>query len=374
MVEMWNTSKNRDVVQLGPIQVRLIYFDSMGAKCSSVLVKTPDVSILVDPGAAGLQPSFPLSEEDKRLFLMKAYRRIRRFGAQSDVIIVTHYHYDHHPSPKRLDRMDAVFRGKTLLIKDPNQWINKSQSKRALRFLSALYQNFGGDLSFEDLLVPSNFRMENDPFTSHPRTSARWHKAQGKKKRVFKAKLNWFKKTIKSWQDSDWVPDFHVGGTRVVSGDGKNFTFGKTRLQFSLPMFHGQFLDNVGWVIGFTVEYKDHRFTFTSDLEGPIIEEYAHWIAQSRPDLVVADGPPLYAYGYMIGKTDLTRVIKNISIIMSKARPKQVILDHHLCRGPFRSRLKKAYAYSKKAGVKLCTAAEQLGRKPVIEQLEGEKL
>ncbi len=191
------------------------------------------------------------------------------------------------------------------------------------------------------------------------------------KKRVFEAKLNWFNKTIKSWQDSDWVPDFQVGDTRVVSGDGRNLTFGKTRLQFSLPMFHGQFLENVGWVIGFTVEYKDRRFTFTSDLEGPIIEEYAHWIAQSRPDVVVADGPPLYGYGYMIGKADVIRVVRNLSIIMSKARPKQVILDHHLCRGPFRSRLKKAYSYSRRVGVKLFTAAEHMGYKPLIEQLRA---
>ncbi|MEA2089402.1 MAG: MBL fold metallo-hydrolase, partial [Thermoproteota archaeon] len=209
------TSEGQDVIRLGSIRVRLIYFDSMGAKCSSVLVRTPDVSILVDPGAAGLQPGFPLPLEEKALFCMKAYERIRRFGEQSDVVVITHYHYDHHPHPEYLDRMDTVFRGKTLLIKDPNQWINQSQNKRAFDFLSALYKIFGGNRDFKDLLVPSDLRMEEDPFYSHPKTTAFWRKAKGKKKKVFQAKLKWFEKTVENWREGGWIPDFQVGSTKV---------------------------------------------------------------------------------------------------------------------------------------------------------------
>ncbi|MFQ6076991.1 MAG: MBL fold metallo-hydrolase [Candidatus Bathyarchaeia archaeon] len=361
--------EGQDVIQLGPIQVRLIYFDSLGAKCSSVLVRTPDVSVLVDPGAAGLQPSFPLSPGEKASLCMKAYERIRRFGAQADVIVITHYHYDHHPHPERLDRMDAVFRDKTLLVKDPNQWINQSQNKRAFDFLKSLYENFGGTGDFKDLLVPSHFRMEEDPFVSHPRTTALWRTSQGKKRMVFQAKQKWFDRIVGKWREGRWIPDFEAGGTKVLLADGKDFTFGRTRLRFSPPMFHGQFLDNIGWVVGFTVEHGNSRFVFTSDLQGPIIEEYADWIVQARPNVIVADGPPLYAYGFMIGRADIDRVVKNMLNIVSEARPKEVIWDHHLCRGPFRSRLKKAFSYAEEVGVRLCTAAEHMGRKPLIERL-----
>ncbi len=370
---VWGMSEGRDVIQLGSIRVRLIYFDSVGAKCSSVLVSTPEVSILVDPGAAGLQPSFPLSSEDKALFCRKAYERICRFGVGADVIVVTHYHYDHHPYPECLNRMDAVFRGKTLLIKDPNQWINQSQNKRALHFLRGLCQNFGGPVNFEDLLVSPKFRVQEDPFTSHQKTAALWRMAKGKKRKVFRAKQEWFNKTATKWREGGWVPDFQVDDTKVLLADGKEFTFGETKLRFSPPMFHGQFLDKIGWVVAFTVEHEDNRFLFTSDLQGPIIEEYADWITQARPDVIVADGPPLYAYGFMIGRADIIRVVNNMLTVMSQVRPNEIIWDHHLCRGLFRSRLKKVYSYAEEVGVRLCTAAEHMGHKPLIEQLKESK-
>lgn len=39
-------------ITIGKINVHLVWFDSMGAKSSCLLIETPDVKILVDPGAA----------------------------------------------------------------------------------------------------------------------------------------------------------------------------------------------------------------------------------------------------------------------------------------------------------------------------------
>jgi len=364
-----NEFKNRDLIRLGSIDVRLLFFDSLGAKCSSVLVNTPDVSILVDPGAAGLQPGFPLPSEEKALLREKAYERILRYGASSDVVIVTHYHYDHHVHPSRLEEMARLFRGKTLLVKDPNQWINKSQRKRAFDFLSKLYQTLGGDESFEDMLTPSRFTMKEELFEEYPKTTALWQKAKGKKLMVYQAKKRWFNKIMDSWRQNKWIRDFKAGDTEVMLADGKKFIFGDTKVCFSRPMFHGQFLDNIGWVLGFTVEHDDEKFLFTSDLQGPIIEEYTDWIISLKPDFIVADGPPLYTYGFMIGKEDVERVIKNMQTVIHEAKPRGIIWDHHMCRGLFRSKLKKVYSYAKKMGVKICTAAEHIGRKPLIEQV-----
>lgn len=370
---MYEMSEGEDLIRFGSIQVRLIYFDSMGAKCSSVLVSTPDVSIFVDPGASVLQPGYPLSSEDKTMYCEEAYERICRFGVLADVIIITHYHYDHYPNPAFLDSMDEVFRKKTLLIKDPNQWINQSQNKRALEFLRGIYQEFGTSGDFKEILVDPHFQMEKDPYTSHPKTAALWRRAKGKKTEVFQAKQRWFDNSVRRWQKGKWVPDFQLEDIKILLADGRAFTFGQTKLQFSRPMFHGQFLEKIGWVVGFAVEYEDSRFLFTSDLQGPIIEEYADWIIQARPDIIIADGPPLYGYGFMIGKAEIDRVIKNMVTIMSQSRPKEIIWDHHLCRGLFRSRLKKVYSHAKEIDVRLHTAAEHMGNKPLIEQLQESK-
>jgi len=361
--------KGRDLIELGSIKVRLLFFDSLGAKCSSVLVKTPDVSILVDPGAAGLQPGFPLSSEEKASLREKAFERILRYGVSSDVVVITHYHYDHHVHPSRLEEMMNLFKGKTLLVKNPNQWINRSQRKRAFVFLSKLYQMLGGHEPFDNILEPSRFTMINDPFDDHPKTAALWRKAEGKKLMVYRAKKRWFNRIVESWQQNKWMGEFKVEDTEVRLADGREFIFGNTKIRFSRPLFHGQFLDNIGWVLGFTVKHEDETFLFTSDLQGPIIEEYADWIIRSEPDLIVADGPPLYTYGFMIGKEDVERVVDNMKNIIREAEPSEIIWDHHMCRGLFKPKLKKVYSYAEKVGVKIQTAAEHIGRKPLIEQV-----
>jgi len=366
-----NEFKSRDLVTVGSIEVRLLFFDSLGAKCSSVLVNTPDISILVDPGAAGLQPGFPLSSEEKAELREKAYERILRYGVSSDVVIITHYHYDHHVHPSRLEEMAKLFEGKILLVKNPNQWINKSQRKRAFNFLSKIYEIFGGRGSLESMLSPSKFITKEDIFERYPKTTALWQKSEGKKLMVYQAKKRWFNKILESWRRNMWIRSFKVGNSEVIFADGGKFTFGGTEIRFSPPMFHGQFLNNIGWVLGFTVEHGREKLLFTSDLQGPIIEEYADWIIQSDPDFIVADGPPLYTYGFMIGKEDVERVVKNMRAIIRKVRPQGIIWDHHMCRGPFRSKLSAVYSFAEKMNVKICTAAEHMGLKPLIEKISS---
>ncbi len=47
-------------MNLSHIRLDPIWFDSLGAKSMCTLVETPDVSVLIDPGAAIMHPSFPL--------------------------------------------------------------------------------------------------------------------------------------------------------------------------------------------------------------------------------------------------------------------------------------------------------------------------
>jgi len=104
--------------------------DSLGVRSMATFVKTPDISILIDPGVA-LGPW--------RLGLSPHKREIERLGAlwcevkkkfdEAEVIFITHYHYDHlNPQEPEL------FSDKTVFLKDPKN-TNKSQRMRGEKLL-----------------------------------------------------------------------------------------------------------------------------------------------------------------------------------------------------------------------------------------------
>jgi len=122
----------------------------------------------------------------------------------------------------------------------------------------------------------------------------------------------------------------------------------------------------VGWVISVVVEHGGAKLIYSSDLQGPIIEDYAAWLEREDPDLLVLDGPPTYLLGYMLNKTNLSRAVENICLIVRETRADPIILDHHLLRDTrYRERLAPAYEAASEAGKRLLTAAEWLGREPV---------
>ncbi len=114
------------------MRVELIAFDSYGVKSSCVKITSEDTSVLIDPGVAFEAGSFPWSLP-KRLAMEARYSRtIEKHIRESDVIVLSHYHYDHHiPSP-------SLYKNKVLLVKDPENKINRSQKSRARSLLSGL--------------------------------------------------------------------------------------------------------------------------------------------------------------------------------------------------------------------------------------------
>jgi len=109
-------------------------FDSLGTRSMATYVETADVSILIDPGVA-LAPnrySYPPHPiEIKRM--MEDWAKIKKFAKKADIIVVTHYHYDHH-NPEAPE----IFKGKQVYLKDSKKKINKNQAKRAKYFLKKL--------------------------------------------------------------------------------------------------------------------------------------------------------------------------------------------------------------------------------------------
>ena len=108
--------------------------ESMGSRSMATFVETEGCNVLFDPGANvgpfryGLPPH-PL----ERFCLEKHRERIRLFARLADVIVITHYHFDHF-TPDAPD----IYRDKILFLKNPNQRINVSQRKRAFAFLKTV--------------------------------------------------------------------------------------------------------------------------------------------------------------------------------------------------------------------------------------------
>jgi len=103
--------------------------ESMGVRSMATVVETRDARIMIDPGAS-LAPrryGLPPHEAEYRR-LEEKLEIIRGEMRDSDIIVITHYHYDHYlPSPDDSE----LYRGKLLLVKDPRHNINRSQAVRA---------------------------------------------------------------------------------------------------------------------------------------------------------------------------------------------------------------------------------------------------
>ncbi len=107
-------------------------------------MKTPDVSIVIDPGCALGPRRYGLAPHKLELDALDlAWKTISSALEESELVVITHYHYDHlnpdHPE---------LMRGKTLLVKDPENSINFNQKKRAGEFLDGLEFSVADGKSF----------------------------------------------------------------------------------------------------------------------------------------------------------------------------------------------------------------------------------
>ncbi len=82
------------------LNVKPLAFDSFGVRSvrsMATFVETDDIAVLIDPGVSlaprryGLPPH-PIEEQR----MNEHWEDIKEHAARSDVLIVTHYHYDHY--------------------------------------------------------------------------------------------------------------------------------------------------------------------------------------------------------------------------------------------------------------------------------------
>jgi len=354
------------------LKVIPVWFDSLGSKSASVYVKTKDVKVLIDPGSAALQPGFPLPDSVKYYYHLRALGSINRFGKLADVIIITHYHYDHH-TPPSFSYFDAskIYGNKLILVKDPNAYINKSQHERARFFMEEMVKFFLNK-ELDDFLIEPKQKDFEDPIEWIPEAmSTDFGSYNERRREVLERGRKWFENMKKIWSSSKWVKEINEGSLRIRFADGKEFRFGNTKIRFTKPMFHGIEYDRLGWVIGVVIEDGEEKFLYSSDIQGPFIEDYATWIIDEKPDYLILDGPQTYQLGYMLNVTNFKRALKNVMRILIETDFKWMIYDHHLLRDiRWEDRIKNVREKARELGKIFLTAAELKGYKPVASVIK----
>ncbi len=280
------------------MKVKPLAFDSLGTRSMATYVETRDVKILIDPGVAlgprryGLPPH-PL--EFARL--EEHWRKIRSCALTCDVLIVTHYHYDHH-NPEHPE----LYEGKTVLLKHPTSKINRSQRRRAAYFLEKL-----GDL-------PAS----------------------------------------------------------IDHCDSGEYVFGKTVVRFSDPVFHGT-NSRLGYVVEVSITAGEETFLFTSDVEGPSLDDQVSFITHEDPNIIFVDGPMTYMLGFRYSRESLRKSLENLKMLLRETRVGELVLDHHLLRDlKWKDRLSPLFEEAKKA--RILTAAEYAGVEPELLEARRKEL
>jgi len=341
----------------------------MGSKSAVIFVETDDVRILVDPGLSALQPGFPIPDSWKSMYNIMGYRMIEKFATGADIVIITHYHYDHHePVDSPWINTRSLYYGKILLVKNPNKYINNSQFERARTFLGGLVSSFLGR-PLEDFLEEPKERDFGDPIDWIPMARDKdFGDYNTRRRQILENGRKRFERLVSLWSENPWIREIDESSLKVRFADGMQYCFGKTKIKFTRPMFHGVEYDRLGWVIGFTVESSGDKLLYTSDIQGPFIEDYADWIISENPNIAVIDGPPTYQFGYMMTRTTLRRAIENMIRILESAETELIIWDHHLLRDVrWRERVAEVYKYARRKRKRLITAAEFYGKRPVAE-------
>jgi len=114
------------------MKIKPVACESLGIRSMATYVETPDVKIFIDPGASVSPDRYALPPhkiEMDRFY--KIWESVKQWVQASDIIIITHFHNDHHHS-----ETPEMYRQKDLLIKDPRAFINETQRTRAEYFLN----------------------------------------------------------------------------------------------------------------------------------------------------------------------------------------------------------------------------------------------
>jgi predicted metallo-beta-lactamase superfamily hydrolase len=269
--------------------------ESLGVRSSAISIKTEDIKIVVDPAVALAPNRYGLPPHpNEEVMKVRLWETIKMHTKIADVIVITHYHYDH------LDpNATHIYAGKKVLLKHPKRMINSSQKQRAESFI-------------------------------------------GKIKSI---------------------------ACEIQYIDNRSYDYGNTSLSFSYPVPHGADASR-GYVVEGCIE-TDNKFIFTSDVQGPILEEQMKFILEKNPEIIFVDGPSTYIKTPRT-EIEMQKARNNLLQIIQKTDVKWLIVDHHLTRDlEYKDFLYPIYLAGSETGVSVGVAAEFLDVK--VNLLEAKR-
>ncbi len=294
------------------VEVTLLAAESLGVRSMCTFVETPDVRVLLDAGVSLAPSRWGLPPHPREYDALAECRgKISRAAEESEVVTLSHYHFDHHTpsftdwfcnwsSP---DVARKIYSGKVVLAKSYRSKVNPSQRRRGWIF----------------------------------------RKTAGK----------------------------HVKHLEVA--DGRSFEFGDTMLSFSEPVFHGVKDTFLGWVLMTTLDYDGERVLFASDVQGPMYAPTMETILGKAPDLLIIGGPPLYLAGFKVDEAHIQQGMKNLERLVKNVPT--TILEHHILRDKeWRAACRRIFDAASRAGHSVATAAGYLGKENTLLECRRQDL
>ncbi len=297
---------------LKKIKVIPIAEESLGVRSMCTYIETSDVKILLDAGAslAPKRSGYPPHPQEYQA-LAEARKRIGETAEKSEIITISHYHFDHHtPSYtdwftiwSSIEAAKKIYENKIVLAKSYRSMVNPSQRRRGWMF-----------------------KKTGDKYTK-----------------------------------------------RLETADGNSFTFGNTKLHFSDPVFHGTENSELGWVLMTTIEHEDQIILFTSDIQGPIQVSTLNKILAQQPQLVIVGGPPTYLAGLRITEEDIGQGMQNLKWLVENVP--LTILEHHPFRDEnWKNLFQPIFDSATDAGNKIFTGAEFTGKQNNLLEFRRKEL
>lgn len=285
---------------LKKIRITPIAAESLGVRSMCTMVETPDVKILLDAGLSVSPYRFNLMPHPKEfLTISKLRKKIEEAAKKVDIVTISHYHFDHH-TPSHED------------------WIvNWTCSNLAAQKI------YNGQL----VLVKSPY--ENI--------------TQRQKNRA----LIFEKKNYNT-------------ASKIEIADDKTYIFGKsTTLKFSKAVSHGPGDNTLGWVILLLIKYKNEKFLFAPDIQGPMCYDTMKLILEYDPDIILLGGPPFYQSNYKVDILKIKNALQNLEKIVKQIPI--IIMEHHALRDKnWKIKSERLFRIADRHENKIITAAEFL--------------
>ncbi|NVM52454.1 MAG: MBL fold metallo-hydrolase [Candidatus Helarchaeota archaeon] len=284
------------------IVVEPVAAESFGVRSMATFVRTPDTSVVIDPGCS-LGQRMRLDPHPKEYeALLQANQRLIETCKKAEILIISHFHYDHlkptftdyHFILSNRELAEILYTDKIILAKDFRENINTSQRQRGYYF---------------------------NKFT---------------------------KNSVKE----------------IIWADKQTFEFGNTVIQISKPLPHGEHDSKQGFVVSCKIQYDDETFVFAT-VQGPIVPETLKHLLSLNPMTLYVGGPPLYLSGFRILDTTL-ELAKSNMIELARHVPVLIIDHHLLRAPNWKEWLSPVYHMAEISNHWIGTAADFSKRSPEI--------